>query len=78
MCHFLGKHTKVEPLLKESAKKLKQAQKHDLARNIKNMVLVSILTISTQYYICQTLMCALFMANTPSLKYFMLESAKKG
>ena len=37
---FLGKHTKVEPLLRESAKKLKQDQKRDLARNIKNMAIV--------------------------------------
>ena len=48
VCHYLGKHTNIEALLKESAKKLKEAQKHDLARNIKNMAIVSILTISTQ------------------------------
>ena len=37
---FLGKHTKFEPLLRESAKKLKKVQTRELARNIKNMAIV--------------------------------------
>ena len=41
MCAIFDvKQTNLNNSMRESAKKLKQAQKHDLARNIKNMAIV--------------------------------------
>ena len=49
MCAIFDvKQTNLNNFMRESAKNLKQAQKHDLPLNIKNMAIVSILTISTK------------------------------
>ena len=55
---FRGKQTKFGPLYSRKCKKrFENLNKHNLARNFKHLTIFSILTISTQKYIPNSVMC---------------------